>query len=290
MIRSAMFKLGGLKEKLGSKSGVTLVELLVVMLIVVILAISLVPFLRDYIVRARYTAEAIPVIGDLRVKIELQRYEPGRLPGLKTNALAAGALQSSIDGVSGASYIQTYVGDGTGGPLEAFEVGVAHIVGGAVTQELLDPAEARHFANDIDVTRTHLTGRRLRPNHVFYQGRECVDSPGYAYAIGVFGDGNGLNAGSGFAVLEVVNTGLDMKLVAEWRRFVERGGDANIIPFGCGESIPHNGLDAAGGRAAAEAGYCHIGDLRVLTDPATTTTQMQDALDFLEEAGWEFTR
>jgi len=281
MIRSAMFKLGGLKEKLGSKSGVTLVELLVVMLIVVILAISLVPFLRDYIVRARYTAEAVPVVGDMRTKIELHRYEPGRLPGLKDN-------KSYILGDPDWGYYQTWIGDSTDGPLRRYEAAVAKYDGTNYTVMALSTNESSHFANDIQLTTSHLTGRRLRPNHVFYMGREEADTPSYAYAIGVFGDNRGLNAGSGYAVLDVYNSHLDMKLVAEWRQFVERGGSGTRIPFVCNDSDNRTGSSASG-RAAFADGLCHVGDLDALMTQSSTNT-VQNWMDFLEGAGWEFTK
>ena len=61
-----------------ARSGVTLVELLVVILIVTILAVSLLPMLQPFVVEAQYAAEAIPVIGNLRTKIGVFQYDHGK--------------------------------------------------------------------------------------------------------------------------------------------------------------------------------------------------------------------
>lgn len=287
---------------LDSRSGVTLVELLVVMLIAVILAITLVPFLRDYIVRARYVSEGVPVIGDMRTKIQLYQYEPGSLPGLKDNG---GSMQSQIAGAAGTSQIQTWVVDTTKAASskveDQFELGIAIYAAGAAgapgtyTTEALAATESRHFGNDLAIETQHLVGRRLRPNHVFYQGRQSPTSTGYAYAVGVFGDGTGLNAGSGYAVLEVYNPDYDvnhrkLKLVAEWRRFVERGAEGSQIPLVSATEYPPAAYTAAAGRAALEAGVCHVGNLDALIDPTSSDADISAQLTFLEAAGWEFQR
>ena len=63
-----------------AKAGVTLVELLVVMLIAVILAVALLPMFKEYICKAQYNAEAVPVIATLRTKISLYQYDNNKLP------------------------------------------------------------------------------------------------------------------------------------------------------------------------------------------------------------------
>ena len=65
-----------------ARSGVTLVELLVVILIVTILSVSLLPLLKPYIVKAQYAAEPIPVLGNIRTQIGLFQYEKNYLPGM----------------------------------------------------------------------------------------------------------------------------------------------------------------------------------------------------------------
>lgn len=279
--------------RFGSKSGVTLVELLVVMLIVVILAVSMMPFLRDYIVRARYVAEAVPVVGDMITKIQLHRYEPGRLPGTKDYGVDP-AIQytSRITGASVNSYIQTWEDitvEADAAP--RFGQGVGVYAAGAMTQEGLADDEATHIGRDLNIEAQHLTGRRLRPDHVFYMSKHQSSDAGtgYAYAVGVFGNGKGLNAGSGYAVMEVYNStpGIDMKLVAEWRRFTERGAVSAQVPMVSAHEDPR-AWSAAGGRAAYEAGICHAGDFDALMSDAADAVAAQ--LEFLEAAGWEFTK
>ena len=58
-----------------AKAGVTLVELLVVILIVTILSVSMLPLLKPFVVEAQYAAEPIPVIGNLRTKVGLYQYD-----------------------------------------------------------------------------------------------------------------------------------------------------------------------------------------------------------------------
>ncbi len=53
-----------------TQDGVTLVELLVVVLIVVILALSMVPLMQQHIIRAKYAAEAIPSVGRVVGQLE----------------------------------------------------------------------------------------------------------------------------------------------------------------------------------------------------------------------------
>ncbi len=58
-----------------SRSGVTLVELLVVILIVTILSVALLPLLGPFIVRARYAAEPIPVLGNIRTMVGVYKFD-----------------------------------------------------------------------------------------------------------------------------------------------------------------------------------------------------------------------
>ena len=51
------------KIKMKARAGVTLVELLVVILIVTILSVSMLPLLQPFVVESQYAAEPIPVIG-----------------------------------------------------------------------------------------------------------------------------------------------------------------------------------------------------------------------------------
>ena len=74
-----------------ARKGVTLVELLVVILIVTILSVSLLPLLKPYIVKAQYAAEPVPVLGNIRTQIGLFQYEKNYLPGMVR--LANGSLK-----------------------------------------------------------------------------------------------------------------------------------------------------------------------------------------------------
>jgi prepilin-type N-terminal cleavage/methylation domain-containing protein len=289
-------RLGMEKVKLGAKAGVTLVELLVVMLIVVILSVSLVPFLRDYIVRAHYAAEAVPVVGDLRTKIELHRYEPGYLPGVTKPVernLVGGS--SSISGSNGVfSALQTWSVD-TNNPALPVYTRAIYDLAASNAVPVLNAAD--HFSRDINVEYQHLSGKRLRPNHVFYRTDAAnVNQEAYTYAVGVFGDGVGLRAGSGYAVLEVYNPApnVNLKMVATWERFVEpgRGDDVRqILMVENGDTgVPTwtGGSPAAQGEDALTRGYCALGNLSDSGLLSATATDVETALDFLRAAGWKF--
>ena len=83
------------KLKMKAKAGVTLVELLVVILIVTILSVSMLPLLQPFVTEAQYAAEAIPVIANMRTKIGLYVYEKGKLP-YDTTLLAGMVPQEQV--------------------------------------------------------------------------------------------------------------------------------------------------------------------------------------------------
>lgn len=277
-------KTGGM---FGSKAGVTLVELLVVMLIVVILAVSLTPLFRDYIVRAQYAAEAVPVVGDLRTKIELYRYENNYLPGLPRNANGPTANNSQLTSAGVTSYAQTFVTNAAG----QFLPGLRTVTPGnpaswGAAAIMADADMGYHFASDLNLSYENLTGSRLRPNVVYYYAaRGDADSftsgtvdPGYMYAVGIFGDGR-LKEGSGYAVLEIHNPQTQTKVVATWERFRERGNPAGQAVLAAGE---YTGT-AIG---ASTNNICWIGTPSQLLN--ADKDQVDLGLAALRTAGWKF--
>jgi len=186
-----------------NRHGVTLVELLVVMLIVVILAVSMTPMLRDYVVRAQYAAEAIPLVDDLRERTASFRVEQGYLPGLPHDDEGYPVTNATIR--SGASYLGVNLASsmatlGRGMPLQTFvpvtsEEGLdtyrpAHVTAfengkGCVrtVAALADGVEAEngqvafHFAGALDLDISAINLQRLRPNHVFFR----ADDGGYGH-------------------------------------------------------------------------------------------------------------
>ncbi len=270
------------REMLGSREGVTLIELLVVMLIVVILTISLLPFFQGAIIRAQYTAEAVPVIGDLRLKTELHRYEPGGLPGLRNHEGIDNVDRASAPVAATTTFTQTYAVDDSEATVVAqFFPAVLN----GVEADLIDLENPWvHFSRNIEARANDFVGRRMKPTDVFYNGFEGDN--GYVYAIGAFGGGDEsrLRPGSGYAVLEIVNRNVDvnMKVVAEWRRFVEGPleDDANQV-------LMLSGVDSGFTAPAIwdNAGICYTGDPSLLL--SNNENLVRGELNVLIAAGWD---
>jgi prepilin-type N-terminal cleavage/methylation domain-containing protein len=272
------------KISFGSKSGVTLVELLVVMLIVVILAISLLPVFQKYIIEAQYTAEAVPTVADLRLKTELFRYEnQGLAPGLvATDAVDGISFASLVPGLA-ETYTHTFVTNTPAGAVVA-----AFSPAGRVYTNAPAEATGATVFSKLNIRAGELTGRRIKPTDVQYQG--FANDNGYMYAWGVLGGGSEsrLVGGSGFAVLEVVNraTNVNMKIVAEWKKYEE----GTTIP-GLAQVVMVSSADtdflAAFPTSSAEwaaSGVCYIGDPRFLL--SDNLDLVRPALIQLEDAGW----
>lgn len=141
-------------------------------------------------------------------------------------------------------------------------------------------ADVKCLCKLLDVDDQDLTGRWLKPNHVQYRvfGGGCK-SDDYAYVVGAFGDGNGLAAGMGYAVIEILNPAVGAKFVGTWRRY-EHQGDEQIVLCTAGES------GVADGSQAKDKNVCWLGDPTgyLSTDAAT----VQKAIEQLKRAGWDF--
>ena len=187
-------------QKMRRQSGFTLVELLIVMLIVGILSIAMLPMYKKYMTKAKYTAEGLPILATIKTQIDLAIYDLSYAPGL------ADTVYTWTRDASTGEFAPAYHSIGTAYPEDA-----------DIQAFTADPTKT-----DIEnwhlrrlVKESELQGKLIRPNHVFYA---CIN-PGmpanidptgsatmagdYGYAIGVFGDGNGLPQNSGVATMEV---------------------------------------------------------------------------------------
>jgi len=223
------------KLKMKARAGVTLVELLVVMLIAVILAISLLPMFKEYICKAQYNAEAVPVIATLRTKISLYQYERSKLP----------ANSESDDYVSSWEFDQT--------DKEKFVI-AQYKLGEAPTctedgDKLTDTGKTRKndidlsgddkdkpihlgHASILDIDYQDLKGRRSRPIDYVYYKIPCEKPTDSAYIIGCFGAGHGgLAEGTGYAVCEINLVSCGKKYIGTFERYKakEKEGDCPYL-------------------------------------------------------------
>lgn len=270
-----------LRKTVHGREGVTLVELLVVMLIVVILAVALVPFFGDYVVKARYTAEAVPATGDLCTKIQLYKFETGYLPGLAMageNPAVSAAYPNGSTCIDGdASGIQTFYA-------ATNDLTIARVYKPAVG---ITPTSATtsldHFSMDIAIDQQHLTGANCKPSDFQYLSmRGGYQSASYFYAVGCFGSGS-LPAGTGYAVLEVNNaactdtaggggTTVGKKFVATFERWRPIGDASPKLYFSYNVG------------SATDKTICYIPNAENLlsSDPAV----VKIAMDSLVSNGW----
>ena len=188
-----------------AKAGVTLVELLVVILIVTILSVSLLPLLKPYIEESKYAAEPIPVLANLQTKIELYQYEKDKLPEL--------TLTSVTNGTATWYYDSSKANTGT----NAYIAVAVDKTSTTVTDSNKNPDGHIQFALDVDWQ--DFTGKRMRPNHFQYTVSDNTGPSKYCYAVAVVGDGTGLGIGTGYAVCKIVNAKIGEKVVATWKKY-----------------------------------------------------------------------
>lgn len=204
------------KLKMKAKAGVTLVELLVVILIVTILSVSLLPLLKPYIEKAKYAAEPIPVLANLQTKIELYQYEKNILPP---------TIGASETGGSDGNYYQTWTTNASG------EVAIPV----NCTAGILDntAVQSGHLQDLTDTDWQDLTGKNMRPWDFQYTAPMNKKNGSYVYAVGVFGGrGNsGLAGGTGYAVCKIVDLGSSNKVVGVWERYKSKDTEGTPLQF-----------------------------------------------------------
>lgn len=245
-----------------AKAGVTLVELLVVILIVTILSVSLLPLLKPYIEESKYAAEPIPVLANIQTKINLYQYEKDKLPG-----------QDS--GSNNVTYVATWLAVTTNAS-GSVSYNPAKQPQGAIDADD-NLGNFVHFASKIDVDWQDLLGRRMNPTHFKYAVLKGDGSSKYGYVLGVFGDGNGLGKGTGYAVMMIVDTVRQVKIVGTWKRYKPK--DDNQVSFKVADS-PNNGDR-----------YCYIPTFQAAfgsADSSSAAGQVSTLLTQLAAAGWEF--
>ena len=218
-----------------ARAGVTLVELLVVMLIAVILAISLLPMFKEYICKAQYNAEAVPVIATLRTKISLYQYDHGRLP---PNVADETVASWEINQTDNQKYdIATYT---LSTPPQSPTYDSTEKLTNSGKDTTVTTTPKLHFADTtvLDVDYQDLRGRRSLPIDYVYYNIKINDASGQisktdsAYVIGCFGSGEGLAAGTGYAVCELNLVSVGKKYIGTFERYKAKQKSAsNPVPY-----------------------------------------------------------
>lgn len=167
------------------KNGVTLVELMVVMLIVVILTVAMTPQLSQFIVKAKYAAEAIPIVGSLITVLQLESTAVSS-PSASNRAACANALSDicqatlALQSRGGCAALNDLTGEVVTGSTNA-------IVTGWI-QTHASNLDGRHFAS---------TDLQLRIEHWDPETRS------FLFSVAVVGGSRkgGAPAGTGYARL-----------------------------------------------------------------------------------------
>lgn len=191
------------KLKMKARAGVTLVELLVVILIVTILSVAMLPLLTPFVTEAQYAAEAIPVIGNLRTKIGVYEYDKGRIPsceGFGGDDEGGVALTWIAKEDDSEMFLPAYINNGSDQNVEKIEE---------------DEKKAVHIQRLLDVDYADLKGKRSKPTQYRYYAISHVTN--IAYVVACFGEGEGLKAGTGYAVCELNYPKLKKKFVGTWK-------------------------------------------------------------------------
>ena len=273
-----------------ARSGVTLVELLVVILIVTILSVSMLPLLQPFVTEAQYAAEAIPVIGNIRTKVAVYQYDKSYLPNYGDKTHVESWLAGEIKDDNGKTTIsgdtETFsptvytlqAGVDTEGTPENKEQGIAAKPGTKRKgdEEVVNKV-SNHICSQLDINYEDLKGRRSRPNHYQYYVISATNNQ--SYVIGCFGDGNGLKAGTGYAVCELNFKTLQKKFVGTWKRY-KPIDDSVQLQFG---KNPPSGT-------GTKLNYCFIPDWATFesTYAIDTTSGEPSIIGTMREAGWEF--
>ncbi len=209
-----------------ARSGVTLVELLVVMLIAVILAISLLPMFKEYICKAQYNAEAVPVIATLRTKISLYQYERSKLPSNSEDDTQVSSWEFDSDDTEKFVIAQYPLDTEPACQYDTSDTEKLKDTGKTRKNNMdlsgADKGKPIHLghASILDIDYQDLKGRRSRPIDYVYYKIPCDLPTDSAYVIGCFGAGHGgLAEGTGYAVCEINLVSCGKKYIGTFERY-----------------------------------------------------------------------
>ncbi|MGN0854777.1 MAG: type II secretion system protein [Kiritimatiellia bacterium] len=260
------------KLKMSAKAGVTLVELLVVILIVTILSVGLLPLLKPYIEQSKYAAEALPTLGNIQTKINLYQYEKDKLPcTIETTDSNGVKTESAQDSIAYTWVLDTTNSDGKARVYKlATDAGLT-----SGTANVSDYAGSAHLKHFVDVDWQDLSGKRINPSQFSYHVIKGSGAAKYGYAIGIFGDGDGIAKGTGYAILVLVDTASQRKVIATWERYKPVSDETVMFKTVATASTP------------SEDKFCKIPTMNMLLS-ATDSSSWSTILEWLKGEGWSF--
>jgi len=259
-----------------AKAGVTLVELLVVILIITILSVSLLPLLKPYIEQSKYAAEVQSTLANIQTKINLYQYEKDKLPCWSPDSPGSTDEQSG-DYTKASTWMRDPDTGSSGGAPTYGKAFIENVTSTPTApQQLAD--DSNHLSNYIDVDWQDLSGRRMTPAHFSYYPIKCGGAIKYGYAIGAFGNGDGLAKGTGYAILVLVDTKNKLKVIATWERYkpVDGADDVQIMFKADSTWEP-----------TKEDPYCHIPSMASFTGKDNIES-WTTVLNALKGSGWSF--
>lgn len=252
-----------------ARSGVTLVELLVVVLIVTILSVSMLPLLMPFVTESQYAAEAIPVIGNIRTKIGVYVYDRGHLPYDEVVYSTYGKVETwdvksgtETDLYEPAVYTFAAAGQKRTSPQ-------------ALTKITNPTQKGGHITSLLDIDYQDLKGKRSKPVHYQYL---AVSTNTSSYVVGCFGNGEGLKRGTGYAVCELNFPAAGRKLIGTWKRYKSYNDDAGAIIF-----TQTYQPDSSVGKTLD----CYVPPATEV-NAALNNTQVDSLVKKMTGAGWEF--
>lgn len=246
-------------------------------------------FLLPYLTKAMYSAEAIPVIANHRTKVGLFQYEYGILPCIATNEVVSGENTGKVS----VPQIETWVPvDSETATTVSTTPSRAHIYKMASCAfpsgepplkglTVVAPAKGQdskcgHLGVLVDIDPQDMVGRRSGPNDYQYLVMRNGRDRDYAYFIGCFGDGNGLPAGTGYAVCEIwsPSTGRKYKYIGIWERY-RSIGDTQICFTSSTSSKDGHSLG------------CYVPEKSAF-DNMTDKDTLLKIVDAMKKQGWNF--
>ena len=266
-----------------ARSGVTLVELLVVILIVTILSVSLLPLLKPYIEQAKYAAEVQPTLANIQTKINLYQYEKDQLPCTIAATDAQGKkTETAQDGTAHTWMLDT---DESQGKARVYKAAKASGLNGT-SESIQEDTSSTHLSHIIDVNWQDLLGKRINPSQFRYHVIKGLGAAAYGYAVGIFGDSDGIARGTGYAVLVLVDTTAKVKVIATWERYKPESDE--VVSFKVGEIDTPNAKDKYCHIPTAAAAFGSILDESSGKERSRTAKDWDDLLDYLKGCGWSF--